>query len=142
MENEKLNQTIMMHVILPQAFRISIPPMVNSFSAILKDSSLVSILAIAELSRIGQLIYTKTFRDMGEPEGAIIPLFSNRGYMDPLSFPLKNTCVYAMIIIYSSLKSEHMGLRTRVLVCVKCSRLKGQLSNNLQSISLGQCPAE
>jgi len=122
----------MMHVILPQAFRISIPPMVNSFSAILKDSSLVSILAIAELSRIGQLIYTKTFRDMGEPEGAIIPL----------RLPLKNTCVYAMIIIYSSLKSEHMGLRTRVLVCVKCSRLKGQLSNNLQSISLGQCPAE
>jgi hypothetical protein len=28
------------------------------------------------------------FRDMGEPEGAIIPLFSNRGYMDPLSFSL------------------------------------------------------
>jgi hypothetical protein len=30
----------------------------------------------------------KKFRDMGEPEGAIIPLFSNRGYMDPLSFSL------------------------------------------------------
>lgn len=51
----------MLHVVLPQAFRVALPPLVNSFSGLLKDSSLVSILAITELMRIGQLIYTRTF---------------------------------------------------------------------------------
>ena len=49
-------------VILPQALRIALPPLVNSFSALLKESSLVSVLAITELTRIGQLVYTRTFR--------------------------------------------------------------------------------
>ncbi|MCF4151254.1 amino acid ABC transporter permease [Dethiosulfovibrio sp. F2B] len=49
-------------VILPQAFRVSIPSLVNSFSSLLKDSSLVSVLAITEIARMGQLIYTRTFR--------------------------------------------------------------------------------
>ncbi|MBA2862838.1 amino acid ABC transporter permease [Methanococcus maripaludis] len=52
----------MIYIVLPQAFRITIPPLVNSFSAILKESSLISVLAITELTRIGQLIYTKTSR--------------------------------------------------------------------------------
>ena len=34
----------------------------NSFSALLKESSLVSVLAITELTRVSQLIYTRTFR--------------------------------------------------------------------------------
>jgi polar amino acid transport system permease protein len=49
-------------VLLPQAMRTAMPPLVNSFSAMLKDSSLVSVLAITELTRIGQLVYTRTFR--------------------------------------------------------------------------------
>ena len=52
----------MVHVILPQSFRVALPPLVNSFSALLKDSSLVSVLAITELTRISQLVYTRTFR--------------------------------------------------------------------------------
>lgn len=52
----------MVYIVLPQAFRITIPPLVNSFSSILKESSLISILAITELTRIGQLIYTRTSR--------------------------------------------------------------------------------
>jgi polar amino acid transport system permease protein len=36
--------------------------LVNSYSALLKDSSLVSVLAITELTRVSQLIYTRTFR--------------------------------------------------------------------------------
>lgn len=52
----------MIHVILPQALTVAIPPLVNSFSSLLKDTSLVSVLAITELTRIGQLIYTRTFR--------------------------------------------------------------------------------
>ena len=52
----------MIYIVLPQAFRITVPSLVNSFSALLKESSLISVLAITELTRIGQLIYTKTSR--------------------------------------------------------------------------------
>ena len=50
------------YVVLPQAIRVATPPLVNAFSALLKDSSLVSVLAITELTRASQLIYTRTFR--------------------------------------------------------------------------------
>ena len=52
----------MVHIIVPQAIRVALPPLVNAFSALLKDSSLVSVLAITELTRVSQLIYTRTFR--------------------------------------------------------------------------------
>lgn len=50
------------YIIFPQALRTALPPLMNSFSAMLKDTSLVSVLAITELTRIGQLVYTRTFR--------------------------------------------------------------------------------
>lgn len=50
------------YVIFPQAVRIAVPPLMNTFSSMLKESSLVSVLAICEISRLGQLIYTRTFR--------------------------------------------------------------------------------
>ncbi len=49
-------------IVLPQALRVALPALVNAFSSILKDSSLVSVLSIMELTRIGQLIYTRTYR--------------------------------------------------------------------------------
>jgi len=36
---------------------------------------------------------------MGESEEAIIPLFSNRGYMDPLRFSLKIGTSYSIIMV-------------------------------------------
>ena len=48
------------HIILPQATRIAVPSLVNGFSGILKGSSLISVLSITELTRAGQLIYTRT----------------------------------------------------------------------------------
>lgn len=52
----------LIHIIYPQAMRIAIPSLMNSFSSLLKESSLVSTLAITELTRSGQLIYTRTYR--------------------------------------------------------------------------------
>ncbi|NLJ79496.1 MAG: amino acid ABC transporter permease [Firmicutes bacterium] len=52
----------MRHIILPQAFRRIIPPLGNEFIALLKDSSLVSIIALEELVRKGQIIIGRTFR--------------------------------------------------------------------------------
>lgn len=39
------------HVVLPQAFRIVLPPMGNEFIAILKDTSLLSILSIRDITQ-------------------------------------------------------------------------------------------
>jgi polar amino acid transport system permease protein len=44
----------MRYVVLPQAFRMVLPPLTNEFVDMLKDSSLVSTLAIAELLRTGR----------------------------------------------------------------------------------------
>lgn len=44
----------MRYVILPQAFRIVLPPIGNEFIAMLKDSSLVSVVAVADLTRRGR----------------------------------------------------------------------------------------
>lgn len=49
-------------IILPQAARIAFPPLMNSFSSQLKETSLVSVLAINELTRMGQMVYSRTFR--------------------------------------------------------------------------------
>jgi polar amino acid transport system permease protein len=47
---------------MPQALRIALPPLVNSFSSLLKDSSLVSIITIAEIMYVANQIYSRTFR--------------------------------------------------------------------------------
>lgn len=51
----------MIHVILPQAFKRIIPPLGNEFIAMLKDSSLVSVIGFEELTRRGQLIIARTY---------------------------------------------------------------------------------
>jgi len=48
------------HIVLPQATRIAIPPLTNSLASLLKESSLVSIIAITELTRVGNIIYSRT----------------------------------------------------------------------------------
>ncbi len=51
----------MRQVILPQAFKIVLPPIGNEFIALLKDSSLVSILAVSDLLRRGREYASETF---------------------------------------------------------------------------------
>ena len=48
-------------VIIPQTFRIILPPVGNEFIALLKDSSLVSILAVSDLLRRGREYASTTF---------------------------------------------------------------------------------
>ncbi|MBD3169821.1 MAG: ABC transporter permease subunit, partial [candidate division Zixibacteria bacterium] len=47
----------------PQANRMIIPPVANEFIAILKDSSLVSIIGLRELTRAGREYYSQFFID-------------------------------------------------------------------------------
>lgn len=55
---------IMRRVVLPQAFRIALPPYGNTLVKMLKDSSLVSTITVAEMTRAGQLIASSTFENM------------------------------------------------------------------------------
>ncbi|UCC87522.1 MAG: amino acid ABC transporter permease [Anaerolineales bacterium] len=52
----------MRYVILPQAIRRVLPPLGNDFISMLKDSSLLSALAIRELTQLGKLNRARTFR--------------------------------------------------------------------------------
>lgn len=51
----------MLFIILPQAFKNILPPLGNEFIAMLKDSSLVSVIGFEELTRRGQLIIAQTY---------------------------------------------------------------------------------
>lgn len=52
----------MRHVILPQAIRIVLPPLGNDFIAMLKDSALISVLALPDLLQNGRLYISRTFQ--------------------------------------------------------------------------------
>ncbi len=52
------------HVILPQAFRIAIPPTVGFLVQLIKGTSIASIIGFVELTRAGQLIVNVTFQPM------------------------------------------------------------------------------
>jgi ABC-type amino acid transport system permease subunit len=52
----------MRHVILPQAIRVVMPPLGNDFIAMLKDSSLISVIALPEVLQQGRLWISRNFR--------------------------------------------------------------------------------
>lgn len=52
----------MRRVILPQALRIVIPPVTNEATVLLKGTSLLSVISITELTRVGTQVMTLTFR--------------------------------------------------------------------------------
>jgi polar amino acid transport system permease protein len=51
----------MRYVILPQAFRRVLPPLGNDLIAILKDSSLISSLAVRDITQLGKLYRARSF---------------------------------------------------------------------------------
>ena len=55
------NRETMQYVILPQAWRTILPPVGNEFIALLKDTSLVSILAVSDILRRGREFAAESF---------------------------------------------------------------------------------
>ena len=51
----------MRHIILPQAFKRALPTLVGEVIALLKDSSLVSVISITDLTKVGKEIVANTF---------------------------------------------------------------------------------
>ena len=50
------------HIIMPQAIRTILPPLGNDFIALVKDSSLVSVLGVADISQMGKIYAAGSFR--------------------------------------------------------------------------------
>jgi len=51
----------MRHIILPQAFKRTLPPLAGQFISLIKDSSLVSVIAITDLTKSGREVITSSF---------------------------------------------------------------------------------
>ncbi|MCF1504971.1 amino acid ABC transporter permease [Afifella sp. H1R] len=55
---------MMRRVVLPQAFKIVVPPYANNMVMLLKDSSQVSVISVAELTMQGKMLASSTFDNM------------------------------------------------------------------------------
>lgn len=51
----------MIYIVLPQAFKRVLPPLAGQFISLIKDSSLVSVIAITDLTKSGREVITSTF---------------------------------------------------------------------------------
>jgi len=51
----------MLYIVLPQAFKRVLPPLAGQFISLIKDSSLVSVIAITDLTKSGREVITSTF---------------------------------------------------------------------------------
>ena len=58
------NFTVMTRVILPQAVRRMLPPVGNMLVSLVKDTSLVSVIGVAELLNVSQSVGAATFRNI------------------------------------------------------------------------------
>ena len=56
------DRQVMRHIVLPQAFRNMLPALGNDFISMMKDSSLLSVLAVEDLTYRGRLYSGSTFR--------------------------------------------------------------------------------
>ncbi len=62
----------MRHIIVPQAVRKVIPPMLNDFIALMKDTSLVGVIALVEVVKAGREIQAETFNSSALTLGALM----------------------------------------------------------------------
>ncbi len=62
----------MRHVIVPQAVRKVVPPLLNDFIALMKDTSLVSVLGFVEVVQAGSDVQQATFNSTALVFGAVL----------------------------------------------------------------------
>ena len=63
-------------IILPQTFIVSIPPLVNEFTQVLKATALLSIITVVELLRVSQQIYSANYHPVEVLLGAFLIYFA------------------------------------------------------------------
>ncbi|GII76467.1 polar amino acid ABC transporter permease [Sphaerisporangium rufum] len=60
------------HVVLPQAVRTVVPPLLNDFIALMKDTSLVQVIGIVDVVRAGREVQGETFNSSALTLGALM----------------------------------------------------------------------
>ncbi len=58
------NTQVYMNIVLPQAFKISVPPLIGQLVSLVKDSSLVSVIALGDLTMRARQIGNQTLASM------------------------------------------------------------------------------
>lgn len=66
------SSTIFLHIEAPQAFRTMLPPLIGEMQALVKNSSLVSVIAVSDLTRRAQQVAASTFRPLDAYASALI----------------------------------------------------------------------
>lgn len=56
------NSQTMRHIILPQAVKVMVPSFINQFVITLKDTSILSVIGIVELTQTGRIIIARTYQ--------------------------------------------------------------------------------
>ncbi len=54
----------MLRIILPQALRVAVPPLANSFISLVKDTSLAAAITVTELFQVAQQITARTYEPL------------------------------------------------------------------------------
>jgi polar amino acid transport system permease protein len=65
------NTKSLRHIVLPQALRTVIPPIVNDFTALLKDTSLVQVIGVVEIVQVGRQVQAEQFNSSALVLGAL-----------------------------------------------------------------------
>ena len=78
---------VLRHVLLPQSFRIALPALTNDFVALLKDSSLVSVITVVELTKRMTIVAVE-LRDW------VVPGLLCAAMYFALSFPLSRLSLW------------------------------------------------
>ncbi len=56
------DRQVMRHIVFPQAFRRIIPPLTGQFVSLIKDSSLLSVISVRELTKAAEIINATTYK--------------------------------------------------------------------------------
>lgn len=56
--------TVLRRIILPQAVRVSLPPLANSFIGLVKDTSLAASITIVEMFEVSQQIAAQNYQPL------------------------------------------------------------------------------
>ena len=78
---------VLRHVLLPQSFRIALPALTNDFVALLKDSSLVSVITVVELTKRMTIVAVEV-RDW------VVPGLLCAAFYFAMSFPLSRLSLW------------------------------------------------
>lgn len=62
----------MRYIVVPQAVRKVVPPLLNDFIALMKDTALISVLGLVEVVQVGSDLYSTYFNPSGYTAGAFL----------------------------------------------------------------------